>query len=1379
MSEPFKSQALEANLEQTRYKDIFIPDEHQQFINLSTKYFGINKRAKDCITEFHHPLSNHTFVVEELRKILMDDFWFYTRDDVPADAYLVPLEMMRSLLRPDVPKKLRLSIVNTLLEFVSVEDRRQKTGDRIIDAVFDILNERFDANRDCYILASKYAIRYLDKLACDEHYGAKAQGLVRMILKETYRYWRDTTMVEKWLDDKASLVEPLEAQAIRDSIGQPYFDMLNADLEAADTWEKLSSLPIYDQIAARFTKSEEAFPHFITKFHYVFYLLHLPGMDSQRERLIWNMNKMLREAVDEMEQDQIMPFIDTIFDLAQELRKDYMSAVLDFQLTLGLKIIDIDQTEQKEIVNYFEKKLINFGFVTPGKVFVDEDWQLSVDENHIKNIRVWLELIEHSKFPMEKLLSSLIVNLKLGGIFLSDTDLFQREITKILNSNISPYYKKVKQLTRIFPVYFNEIGAEGEIRNVTTNMDEISGREDKLVHFLRKQVHTESNNTLIGLTLSVFKFWSDGIKENLRSILPNNVYDSIDVHSQWFTYVHDITVTMSETSCLDPEDLLMLSRDDFDKLIVRAVEKLGIDQAIGDREHARLMDIKDLYAFLREKYSFESVNIFSSLRSYPFLADKDIDEFEKAYKNKEVGKSLKLIYAFMEKLKSVIFNPEESEGWENIYHKRHIAIGIPSMYGTYRENKFEAMGLTFRLERVATQLMEQVVQSINLEYISARTLEVIYDILEYFREGLELDGITNQGLNSKLKMLKYSLTSRSFSFDQYINIFQFISEDIKRIVISYFLKSYEYPLKVIVPQLFDPEGTLDERETAALVSRKSEEFHRDLLSDAFLMQPLDNFIARILKSLRGMAADLDQKLINDIMTYNSEMLISPFWEATPKMDNQVFIGNKAYHLKNLYLNGLPVPPGFVITTETFRRNDTINTIPELRSEIHGMIRRFIDGLEGITKKRFGDPSNPLLLSVRSGTAISMPGAMDTLLNVGLNDEIAEAVAQDPERAWVLWDSYRRLIQSWGMAKGIERDVFDDEINAYKQQTGVVMKADFSSEQMKEIAMAYKRILSDHGVIFEQDSFKQLIECVNMVIDSWNSERALAYRRHLGISENWGTAVIVQQMIFGNRSATSGTGVVFTQNPNRERPGVHLYGDFTLRSQGEDIVGGLVKPLPIGETQRKAAGLEGPSMQTLLPDMYKKIYNTAVKLTEELGYSPQEIEFTFESDNPDDFYILQTRDQDLKTVDSGQSAVNSSFVFEKPEQRLQLSVGRGMGIGGGAMNGLAAFNARQIQELREQHPDDNVILVRPDTVPDDIGMIFDCDGLLTARGGATSHAAVTAVRLGKVCVVSCDGLDVDVDDEFGAINGHPLHQGDKIAIDGNLGLVYLGHHTTES
>ena len=1371
MDETFKSQALEANLAQTRYKDIFIPEEHQAFIALSANYFGINKRAKECITEYHHPLSNHTFVTEELRKILMDDFWFYTRDEVPADTLKLPLEMMRSLLKPEVALKLRLNVVVTLLEFAGQVYTKSPKHSNLIELTFNILVDKFESNKDCYILATKHAERYLDNVAKGgQFFNYAACSLLRMMLLENYRYWQSTSEVEKWVADNEKLLSEEEKIVIKNEVGKPYFDALDKDLKAAKTWDVLAEMPHFEQVAKRFTESEKLFGHFITKFHYVFYLLHLPGMENQRERLIWNMDRMMRDAIDEMPQNELIPFIDTIFSLAKELRKNYTSAVLDFQLTLGKKIIDIDTTEMKEIVNHFEKRLIEFGFVTPGNVFVNEDWQLSVNTDHIKNIRVWLELIEYSKTPLDKLLSSLIVNLKLGGIFISDTDLFQREITKILNSNISPYYKKVKQLSRIFPVYFNEIGAEGEIRNVTTNMDEISLRQDKLVHFLRKQVHTESNNTLIDLTFKVFQFWSDGNIDDLKPILPNNVFESIDMKSEYFVHVHNLVQTMCELSCLNPEDILMLSRDDYENLIKKAADKISLDEESYKREHLRLMDIRDLYAYLREKYSFESVNIFAYLRNFPFIPDKDIDDFEKVYKEKNFGKSLSMIYVFMNKLKEIIFNPEVSEGWENIYHKRHIAIGIPSMYGTYRENKFEAMGLTFRLERVATQLMEQVVQSINLEYISERTLNQIYIILRYFRDGLALDGITNQSFNSKLDMLRYSLTSRSFSFGQYINIFQFIAEDVRRIIIKYFLKSYEYPLKVVIPQLFDPENKLNERDMVALISKKSEEFHRDMLSDAFLMQPLDNFIGRILTSLRTMEASLNPKLISDIMTYNSDMLISPFWLSTPKIDNQVFIGNKANNLKTLYLKGMPVPPGFVITTEAFRRNETINAIPELQTEIHGMIKKYIAELEQISGRKFNNPEAPLLVSVRSGTAISMPGAMDTFLNVGLNDELVEKIAENPEKAWAIWDSYRRFLQSWGMAKGIHRDFFDEEINSFKSKYKVKQKVDFNVAQMREMAYSYKEILKEHDVELEQDPFKQIIECVNMVFDSWNSERALAYRRHLGISENWGTAVIVQQMIYGNISEVSGTGVVFTQNPHRERPGVHLYGDFTMRSQGEDIVGGLVKPLPIGETQRIAANLEGPSMQTALPEIYKKIYSIATTLTEELGYAPQEMEFTFESDKPEDFHILQIRDQDLKLEDTVNAFVQS------PTEMNQI--GRGMGIGGGAMNGLVAFNAMDIKMLRKEHKKENVILVRPDTVPDDIGLIFDCDGLLTARGGATSHAAVTAVRLGKVCVVSCVELMVNDEKHCAELNGHKLIAGDKIAIDGNLGLVYLGHYPTE-
>lgn len=1370
MNDTFKSQALEANLAQTRYKDIFIPHKHKAFIELSVKYFGIHKRANDCVTEYHHPLSNHTFVSEELRKILIDDFWFYTRDDMPFDALGAPIEMAGGLLKPEVGVSLRFNLIVTLLEFTDVVLNKSPKHGGYVATVLGVLNDRFEDNADACILASKHLGRYLDRAAHEECYSDSAKELAHKFLMANYRYWRTTSKLEAWLADNPDLFEDIEREKLLSEIGSPYFDALDRSLERAVTWEVLMELPDYEQVAGRFFKVEALFPHFISRFHFLFYLLHLPGMASTRERIIWNMDRMLREAVDELSDNQLMPFIDTIFKLTRELRKDYMSAVLDIHLTLGLKLIEIDRTEQKEIVNYFEKKLIDFGFVTPGKVFVGEDWQLSVDENHIKNIRVWLQLIEQAEAPMQKLLSALIVNLKLGGIFISDTDLFQREITKVLNSNIAPYYKKVKQLTRIFPVYFNEIGAEGEIRNLTTNMDEISGRQDKLIHFLRKQVHTESNNTLIGLTFSVFNFWNDGLVEKLRPLLPDNVFNSIDLQGEWFVHVHKVVLKISELSCLDPKDVLMLLRDDFEKLVNRSITEVGLETALAERERARLMDIRDLFAFLREKYSFESVNIFRSLRNSPFVSDAEIDAFEKAYADKDFGLSLKHIYAFMEKFKAIIFNPEESEGWENIYHKRHIAIGIPSMYGTYRENKFEALGLTFRLERVATQLMEKVVSSINLEYISARTLEQICDILDYFREGLELDGVSNQSLNAKLAMLRHSLTSRSFSFDQYVNIFQFIAEDVRRIIIKYFLKPYEYPLKVVVPQLFDANNELDERETATLVSRKSEAFHRDLLSDAFLMQPFDNFLGRIMQSLQAMRSSLDIRLISDIMTYNSEMLVSPFWRSTPKVDNQVFIGNKASNLKNLYLHGLPVPPGFVLTTETFRRNEIINRLAELQSEIYGMIKSYLSELEDITRLKFGDPERPLLLSVRSGTAISMPGAMDTFLNVGLNTDLTEQIARQPEKAWSIWDSYRRLIQSWGMAKGIARDVFDEEIDRCKQHHDVQQKSQLDVETMRSLALSYLQILSDHEVVFENDLFKQLISCVNMVFDSWSSSRAMAYRHHLGIAENWGTAVIVQQMIFGNLNEKSGTGVVFTQNPHRERPGVHLYGDYTLRSQGEDIVGGLVRPLPIGETQRKADNRAEPSMQTTLPEMYKKIYEIAVELTEQMGYSPQEMEFTFESDDPADFHILQIRDQDLRPDDE----VNV-FVENNMERH---SIGHGMGIGGGALNGLVAFNEADIARLRQQHHKAPVILIRPDTVPDDIGMVFDCDGLLTARGGATSHAAVTAVRLGKVCVVSCVGLDVDDEQHCCTLNGVKLQAGDQIAIDGNLGAVYLGHHPTE-
>ncbi len=1370
MATQFTSKALEANLAETRYRDIYIPEEHQKFIGLSEGYYGIKKRATDCITEFHHPLSNRKFVIEELREILITDFWFYAKTGMPENALEVPIEMMNQLLKEENSCELRLMIAKTLLELITLILQNASHQINMAVEALKVLSERFDKNKDCFIRGTLHFKRHLDNAQMHKLLHEEAFTLLKALKVETYNYWQSTTQIESWLKQQKGVLNKADKNLLSALLGTKYFTALQDQLQACKNWDELLEAKDYENISQHFLDTSFKLDTFLKQFQYQFYLLHLPGLDNKQERMIWNLDKMIRHAIDELDIKEVEPFIDLIFSLAEELRETHLGAVLDFQLTLGLKVIDIDDTENKELINYFEKKLIDFGFASPGMVFVDEDWQLSVNENHIKNIRIWLQLIEYSQSLMEKLLSALIVNLRLGGIFISDTDLFQREITKILNSNIAPYYKKVKQLTRIFPVYFNEIGAEGEIRKVTTTMDEICGRQDKLIHFLRKQVHTESNNTLIELTRRVFKFWYDGELEKLRDALPDNVYKFVDTENEYFATVHKLVKQMAANNKSDADGLLACSLEKFEELLDDAIEKSDVDDELIKRDSERLHDIRVLYDHLREKYSFETVDIIALLRRYPFIPDEEIAQLQEAMGKQNFGLSLKLIYNFMDRLKAIIFNPQESESWENIYHKRHIAIGIPSMYGVYRENKFEALGLTFRLEKVATRLMEKVVSNLNLDYISARTLEEINIILEDFRSGLELDGITNQSFNSNLAMLRYSLTSRSFSFDQYINIFQFLAEDVKRIIIKYFLKSYEFPLKIVTPQIFDPKKEKTDREIQKLISIKSEAFHRDVIAEAFLVQPLDNFISRILQSLRSMSDRLDESLISDIMSYNSELVISAFNERNPKTDNQVFLGSKAYHLKNLYLADIPVPPGFVITTEVFRRHQTILSLKALKTELHEMIRKYLKQLEQLSGKRFGDPNQPLLLSVRSGTAISMPGAMDTFLNVGLNDELVESISKNPEMSWSIWDSYRRFIQSWGMAHGIDRDVFDSVMLVYKQKLRVKQKQEFEAADMRLIALAYKEVLAQHHIRFEEDLFEQLIQTIDMVFASWSSERAYVYRRHLQFSDNWGTAVIVQQMVYGNLNDKSGTGVVFTQNPHRERPGVHLYGDFNMRSQGEDIVAGLVKPSPVSETQRKQSDLSNPSLQTSLPEIYKRIHAIATELTENLGYSPQEIEFTFESDKPEDLYLLQVRDQDLRVE------IDTNTFVNMPED-MQL-IGRGIGIGGGAMSGLAAFDEEDLETLRKKYPEKSIILIRPDTVPDDIGMIFNCNGLITARGGATSHAAVTAVRLGKTCIVNCNSLHVDEDNKQCKLDGKIIKTGDILSIDGNLGNIYLGSYAIE-
>ncbi len=1357
MENNFSSKALEVNLAETRDKEIDIPQEHQWFGELSKSYWGIYKRTQEFIKELNHHYINYQYVIENLHNISLTDLWFYNSLEESEKALTVLVNIFKKLFEANLKEGQRELLITTLIKFI---DRLAKLGDfpsSIIHQCLDIIKDDMEKHELLYIRNSGYFKTYLNKIAELPEYNHRVVEMTEELLGKCIDYWESTSRVEKWFQEKSSLFHS-EYNEKTMLIGKPFFDGLRAQLADATQWKQLCELLFFNDISNYFRRFSEQFDTSLEKIYYIFYLLHLPGMTQLNNHLLYDMNRLLRNVLKELDENDTTTFLTNITALFEELKEQHAGTVLDCIQTLGREVID---TGNHKIISYFINGLIRFGFIYPGELSVNNDWQIQVDTNHVKNIRVWLELVEYSPEVMRELLSALIVNLKLGGIFISDTDLFQRDVTKLLNSDIAPVYKQMKQLARIFPVYFREIGAEGKLREVTTAVDELSRRKDRLIHFLRKQIHTESNNTHIELTKKIVQYWYDGNIEPLARIVPEDVIEQLDTESEWYIHVHDIIAELCSRKEATPMQLLLIDVEELEQ----DISKIALGNS---RDKKRVRYILQLYSLLLEKYTLESEDVILMLKSYRFFSNKDIEGLQENLEKNDTAAALGQVYDLMQHLKKIIIDPNASEALENIYYKRHIAIGIPSMYGQYIEPKFEALGLMFRLEKSASKMMVELLQSVNLEYITAKTFRHVYDVLKLFKEGLELDGIYNQGFNSNFEMFKYSLTSPSFSLDQYINIFQFMAQNIKQIISEYFLDVYERPLKEVIPQIFGFKGSLSEQENKQQYHMESEKFYREILFNAFLVQDLDNFITNIISTLRNMIDSYSADVINNMMTYDPDLTISPLYKETVEMDNPVFLGAKAYFLKKMISYDFPIPPGFVLTTEVFRHKNTVLEHTYMEQEMDQFILNHIWEVEKITRQQFGNPKNPLLFSVRSGTAISMPGAMRTFLNVGMNDEIAETFSKKPNHAWTAWDCYRRFIQSWGMAYGIDRDIFDSVILEYKVKYGVAQKKHFSPEQMRDIAYSYKKVLWDYGIIIEKDPFKQLKQAIHSVIESWSSQRAKYYREHLQIADEWGTAVIVQKMALGNLSTSSGTGVVFTHSPLDDKSGINLYGDFTLCSQGEDIVSGLVHTLPISESQRREFYSDcSISLQSAFPSIYTTLLDLSTQLLDIYGFMHQEIEFTFESDNPDDLYILQTRNQKLK-----KQKIFASFVPAPDDMKL---VGRGIGIGGGAMTGILTFDMDDLKESIKNNNGEKRILVRPDTVPDDIPMIFNCDGLVTGKGGATSHAAVTAASLGKVCVVNCKGLLVNESEKKCTINGVSFSSGDKISIDGNLGNVYAGSY----
>lgn len=1350
------SQALAANLSRTLDQVDEIPERQKWFGSLSSSTWAIHNRTKEFLIELNHKFRNDKHVIELLHSICLEDFWFYNSLEQSEEALSVLIDIFEVLFSSVKEDANREVLITTLIQFMDRLSTQQAFPEAIILRCFSIIEADIGRHEVLYIRNSGYFKTSFNRLARHESFAAIVLRLTSLILDRCFEHWENASLAEEWFESKSRLFTVMEAEKIKE-IGHPFFAHLRAERERAKTWDELRRVMFYNDISNYFRSFTKEFASSLETIHYLYYLLHLPVMSKLYDHLLYDINRNLRNVFKELEVESIPGFLDAIFWELQDLKANYTRTVLDCISTLGKEVVAY---KNRSIISYFIKSLIGFGFSYPGERKLNNDWQVQFNTNHVKNIRVFLELVGKDPSALRELLNALIVELKMGGIYISDTDLFQRDITALLNASIAPVYREIKQLTRIFPVFFQDIGAEGTLREVTTAIDGLSMRRDRLIHFLRVQIHVESNNTNVDLARRIIGYWYNGDKAPLEALLPEGLYSTLEEDAEWYEKAHEALCDLLEKLSISLDTLMELNIE----LLKSRVRGLYPEP---DTHVNKVVDLVHIHALLLEKYSFETENLLSLVEKARFFSAEDLGRFTAALEQGNHEQIIALLYRLMNHLKAVILNPEKTEAFENIQFKRHIAAGIPSTYGQYKEPKFEALGMMYRLERVVSQLMGRILESFSHEYLTAKTLRHIYDVLLLFKDGLALDGIYDQSFNSHLEMFKYSLASPSFSLRQYINIFHFLGQDVSQIIKGYFFNIYERPLGVIIPQVLAYQNVPANEQTRERLQMESEKFFRDVLSSAFLVQELDMFIANTIGILRNMIDNYSDGFIENMLTYDPDLTFSLLSQDTERVDNPIFLGAKAFFLKKLASNGFPVPKGFVITTEAFRHIEPLFNHPYMQQDFMKSIEQHIAVVERETDRCFGDPYNPLFFSVRSGSFISFPGAMKTFLNVGMNDEITEVWGSREKFAWTAWDCYRRFLQSWGMSFGVNRDIFDQVINDHKERRGADLKIQLTPRQMREVAYDYKQVLQAHGVYIEASPMEQLKMAIRSVLDSWSSESSVIFRDHMQIANEWGTAVLVQKMILGNLSEKSGTGVVFTSSPLKDYSSINLYGDFAICSQGEDVVAGLVNTLPISEAQRKRQ-YDGPiSLESAFPLVYKTLHKYAKQLIEQHGFVHQEIEFTFDSDQPEGVYILQTRNQKVKDKTIRRR-------FATAPHKMQL-VGRGIGVSGSVLSGTLAFDMADMNRLKAEKPEEKIILVRPDTVPDDIPLLFVCDGLITAKGGATSHAAVTAMGLGKVCIVKCEGLVVRESEKVCTINGHVFRPGDPISIDGDVGSIFAGNY----
>jgi pyruvate, orthophosphate dikinase len=1374
---PFDSDALRANLATTA-QEVVVPDRYLPLLDAVQGLHGVRAALAETMNEYFHTFRSADLLVDGFQTTLLRNWTYFERSDEREDLFGLLGELVVGLLESGLNGEQFSLLLRALLTWAADVLAGVHPGefDEALAGLAGAL-ARLLPEHEAEFLERDTLVRNLTERAASRPALAPGyEALYREILSAGYRRVREHLDVPEWaLSQGEHLTDPgAVAGQFAFLTGRRLTTLLEALGAAPDDRLLTPTFPLFSTLLGDAIDALFRVENLEDRFAVCLFFLKDETLGYHQKEVMADLLGVVKQMMQPDRHTDAIRILARLTTFFRDRDNEFLLTRFACYEAIG---VAIGEAGNVRAADDLIEDILYWKFQYPDIRGATDEWETVVNPYHLPKIRCWMRIIESNPALFERLAAALNVQLKLGGVFIADTDLFQRDVTRFLNADIGPIYFVAKQLLRTLPVYFNEVGAEGELRAVSTQIDEICNRRDTLMHFLRKQVHAESSNRLIAFSRAVLHYWLTMDTGCLEPYVSANTLAAVRGERKWAEGPHEVLDTLAAEIEGGPDETL-------DKLLALAPEELHARLGLGadgddGRSPAgvvrrRVALLMRTHQLLARKYSLSADDIATAVGRDLKLDGRTRHRFEVALARWQTRPGrrtrdalLDASLTVLEGLKAIVLSPGTASATENIYQKRHIAAGIPSIYGNYSEPRFDALGLSFRVENLVGRLLDDVVaEGIEL-YVTRASLRRMQKALRRFERALASDGVDSRALDANLDMLEASFALRNFTFRQYQNVFQFLANSVTELSSTSVL-SHEQVLHAVLvndPRQCEARG-LSVDAVAELVLR-------EVLVSGVGLQALDRYMAAALRQISMLNGRLDSRGLTRMMNYDPERLVSPIHKAKRGTDDQTTLGFKGLGLKQMTAYGHRVPEGFVLSTELFGAMPAMS-YPPLYDDTIRRVREAVGALERQIGLRLGDPRRLLLLSIRSGAAISMPGLMTTFVNVGLNDELVEAFARRPETSWAAWDSYRRFLQSWAMSYGIDRDFFDAIMTEFKSRHGVGQKLDFTAEQMREIAFAYKSRARDHGVVFMDDPFAQVVACMRKVLESWDSAPARVYRQYLGVSEEWGTAVVVQRMVFGNLSRESGSGVTFTNNPLEPHSRqVRLFGDFAVRSQGEDLVGGLVFPWPISEAQRQGSltyrGTEH-SLERDFPDIYQQLLSVAQDLVGVREFDPQEIEFTFESPAAQDLYILQKRS-------AVQEQTRDAAYFDTTSPNYGPPVAVGMGVAGGAYSGRVAINAEQIDRLAAEAPDENIVLLRPDTVPEDIGMITRVSGILTARGGTTSHAAVTAKRLGKTAVVEC--VDLEVAEKTGTVRlaGRQLAVGDWVSIDGRTGNIFFGRIPT--